>query len=69
VLGIRASLGGQHPIWGTRNALVALGPSSYLEIITAGPGPFNSPPKDIRLDLEALGFVRASSDGQRKAAG
>jgi hypothetical protein len=37
LLGIRASPGGQHPGRGTRNALIALGPASYIEII--GPDP------------------------------
>ena len=37
LLGIRATLGGQHPAWGTRNALVALGRTCYLEIISADP--------------------------------
>ena len=56
-LGIRASRGGQHPNWGTRNALVALGPSSYLEIIA--PDPDYSPPVEGRpFGLEAVGSSR-----------
>jgi hypothetical protein len=66
LLGVRASAGGQHPGRGTRNALLALGPASYLEIIA--PDPEQPPPAPGRAfhvdDLRQSRLVTWAAKGQ-----
>lgn len=65
LLGVRATPGGRHPRWGTRNALIALGPLSYLEIIA--PDPEQPAPETPRLfgidDLEKSRLVTWAAGG------
>jgi hypothetical protein len=65
LLGVRASLGGQHPGRGTRNALAALGPNAYLEIIAPDPDqPPPTSPRSFGLDhLETSRLVTWSANG------
>jgi hypothetical protein len=76
-LGVRATPGGQHPGRGTRNALVALGPSSYLEIIgpdrdqpqPAQPRPFGidglTAPRLVTWAAKARDLERLIADAHR----
>lgn len=66
LLGVRAAIGGQHLGFGTRNALLSLGPSTYFEIV--GPDPAQPKPPGPRRfgvdDLKAptlIGWVSRST--------
>jgi len=58
-----------HPKWRTRNAIVPLGPSSYLEIIGPDPSARDEPPKIFRLDvLDAPRVVTWAAKGRDLAS-
>jgi catechol 2,3-dioxygenase-like lactoylglutathione lyase family enzyme len=66
ILGVRAAEGGAHPHWGTRNALISLGPELYLEII--GPDPENHRPADPPFGLRGLERPRLATWSARVAS-
>ena len=69
VSGVRPTLGGVHPRWRTRNAIVPLGPSTYLEIIGPDPASREGPPKIFRLDLlDAPRLVTWAAKGRELAS-
>lgn len=71
--GVRATVGGSHPGMGTKNALLSLGPSCYLEII--GPDPAQNDyrrPRVFRVDAvewpQLVTWAARSDDVGRMAA-
>lgn len=59
-LGVRAAIGGRHPAWATRNALIGLGDLVYLEIV--GPDPDAAPPGAPRpFGLDSLHAPRLAT--------
>jgi hypothetical protein len=52
-LGVRPVPGGRHPAFGTHNALLALGPEVYLEVIAPDPG-LPRPPRGVGFRAAAV---------------
>ena len=65
LLGVRATPGGKHPGRGTHNALLGLGPTTYLEIIAPDPEqPQPKTPRPFGLDgLKQPGLIAWAAKG------
>jgi hypothetical protein len=66
LLGVKPAVGGQHPGRGTRNALVGLGPTVYLEILARDPAqPEPDKPRSFAIDgLKAPKMVGWGAHGR-----
>ncbi len=64
-LGARPLPGGSHPVWRTRNALLPLGPASYLEII--GPDPDAAAPAPDIFGIASLTAPRLATWAAKSA--
>ena len=49
-LGVQPAIGGRHPQYGTHNALLSLGPSTYLEIVARDPD-LSEPERGAWIDV------------------
>lgn len=67
LLGVRPVPGGRHPQYGTRNALVAIGPSCYLEVMAPDPD-LPVPERGVLFSLPELPEPRLVSWVVRRAA-
>jgi hypothetical protein len=72
-LGVRAAIGGRHPAWGTRNAIIPLGPRIYFELFAPDPdAPAPSSPRPLGLDTltapRLATWVASGTDLPRLAA-
>lgn len=55
LLGVPMQEGGQHPVFGTHNALLSLGPQAYLEVISIDPqASLPTRPRWFALDTQTM---------------